>query len=456
MKGPSEMRTTISNAAFLMSLGLGMLAIGGGCAWFVGVTPLDSGGTGGQDGTSMTLGQVYAAAQCDYIVNCCNVEEWPDLDGLDDLIVDYAGCRISKRTFWDGDLGPRLERLVDAGRIEFDEAAFTACMKDIAEWPCSLPQPSMFPLCSGMFIPKVELGGACGAPYECTTGLCQGNCVEKTPAEEPLNLGEDCSTGNSCSAMLYCDGETCVSLKADGQPCTSKWECQSSWCIYDQQGMGTCSTTCDGDGPGAGSVDEDLEAVAVPLMKAECEFLFNCCKAIERVELEYEYATGSFDSEYKCVANHVSSASSWLVQLHNSAALGKVSIDGAKLSACIEKYASMSCQDFSKSMDFSKLFNAFECPDGIQGLVAEGQACTSNVECTTGYCHMSTGMCEALPGAGASCSVDCVAGFYCDILGCTAQKPIGEACSSDIQCTEGRCYGPSGGTETCTLICDGI
>lgn len=58
------MRATISHAAFLTSLGLGMLAMAGGCADFLGITELSTGGaagTGGHGGagagtTSMTGG----------------------------------------------------------------------------------------------------------------------------------------------------------------------------------------------------------------------------------------------------------------------------------------------------------------------------------------------------------------------------------------------------------------
>jgi hypothetical protein len=116
----------------------------------------------------------------------------------------------------------------------------------------------------------------------------------------------------------------------------------------------------------------------------------------------------------------------------------------------LSQFANQTCADFAKGTDFT-------CAGGIKGLVATGDACAQDIECTTGYCNQpmaGDGTCAAVPGEGAPCNDECSGGFYCEAGTCTAQKPLGSACTLDSSCTEGRCVG-SPGAETCALVCDG-
>lgn len=476
------MRASLRNAALsLTTLALGMLALAGGCADIVGIGPLSTGGgattggTGAQGGTgagttsmtggsggsgattstggggSISQGEAYAASQCGHLFECCKVSELPEasnsLTGDGGTFVDYAGCRIWNRTLWDGGVAPIFAESVAAGRMEIDAAALAECFQTLAEWPCSAPTPGLGGLCGGALIPKVAVGGTCTHELECISGTCvlsngKGTCEAK-PA--PGGLGEPCGGGSYCEAMLYCEGGMCASVKVDGQPCYDDQECQSGTCAGEQQGTGMCATICQGGGPGVGPTDEVLETLGLSIAEAECDQIFNCCEPDERAFLLFSSAL----PKSQCLSFHAFYQASGLVQLHNAAIDGKASIDGAKVAACVEKLAGATCPAFADGMDFT-------CPDGIKGLVPDGQTCTSDVECAGTYCNEQQGKCQPLPGANAVCSADCAAGLYCNGQICVAQKPLGQTCTLDNQCAEGRCYATAGNPKVCTVICDGL
>lgn len=88
------MRTIIRNAGLLMCLGLGMLTVGEGCAWLVGMTDQQAGsaaGTGGQGGTGAgttsvtggTGGTATTSGGTGGTVNNCSVEGMVNCDDAD-------------------------------------------------------------------------------------------------------------------------------------------------------------------------------------------------------------------------------------------------------------------------------------------------------------------------------------------------------------------------------------
>lgn len=411
-----------------------------------------SGGAGGGGGGGVTgkNGEAYAAAYCGRSFDCCNAADIVERF-TSSHIVDYAGCRIYYRTIWEAAVEPIVVEGEKAGRVEFSQANFDACMKSVEALSCAdFKQAPTF--CENIFTPKVALGQPCFSSIECVDGLCDipqgasvGMCMKK-PA--PVMIGGACQKPTDCADGLYCNAMTCQPQKADGQSCTNDRECLAGTCIGDAQGgMGQCGKICEGGGPGAGKIDEALETLGGPLVVAECNKFFECCSGDEIDTVLFP----GIRAESQCYGLLGLFLGIGLVDMHNSSAEGKLQIDGTKLQACIGDFASLTCAAFAKD-------SSFACDGGITGLVADGASCTDDNQCTSKYCNEpmpNQGKCATPPGAGAPCTDQCADGFYCDGAMCAPQKALGSMCATKDECLEGRCYGPSG-MKTCALVCDGI
>jgi hypothetical protein len=410
----------------------------------------DSSTTGGGHETS--FGEELAIAACDKLFECCNAPDLVERVG-NAPIVDYAGCHILYSALWRAGYEPILRESEAAGRLTVDRSRFDGCIGAIRAQSCADFSASVgITGCEEAFVPKVEAGGACSIDIECTTGSCEiptgaseGSCVQAPPL---AGLNEPCASGDDCESGLYCTAAACAMKKADGGACSGNDECQSGVCVGDSQGPGQCGTVCEGGGSGSGPIDRVLADISVPLVAAQCDKPVECCTT---AELEQLWPPG-LTTKADCYGLNSALAGLSLVQIHNHAAEGKVAIDGAALNACVDAAAALSCQDYSRAVDLS-------CPEGIKGLVAEGNACTEHNVCASTYCHEpmpDQGTCAALPAAGAPCTGKCAEGLYCDAGTCAAQKATGTACTANAECLEGRCVGPMPGSRTCSLICDGM
>jgi hypothetical protein len=412
------------------------------------------GGSGGSGGSGImpSYGEQFVAATCGKIFECCNAADL--VERTNSVFVDYAGCRILYRGIWDGSFQPLVKDGEASGRLGFDAAAFDACIASLKGQTCAAFASNAEPFCDDIFVPKVDKGGACTLDVECKTKKCEvptgaseGTCIDAPP---PAASGQPCTADGDCMEGLYCDGVTdlCAKKRDDGAACSSNDQCLGT-CVGDQNGgMGTCGKVCEGGGPGPGPIDAALEAVGGPVAIAECGRIFDCCTTEEQAALLFP----GLDTEPECRGLFASFLGLALVGIHDDAAEGRVSVDAAKLAACVDAYEAIGCAEYAKGAKF-------ECPDAIKGLVAEGQTCTENRQCVSTYCYkpgaQSMGSCAALPGAGAACTGTCAEGLYCETGTCTTKKSVGAACTASGECAESRCFGPAG-MKTCTLICDGL
>lgn len=409
-----------------------------------------TGGDGGAGGgsNSGSNAERYVAAFCGRAFDCCNTADLADrFKGTE--IVDYAGCRIAYRTIWEAAIEPVVAEGEKAGRVVFNQANFDACMTTISGLSCAdfAKQPGV---CENIFTPKVPVGQACLADFECIDGTCEvamgasaGTCQAKPT---PAPLGGACTKTAECQDGLYCEAMKCATVKADGVACTTNSECASNACVGGTPGK--CATICEGGGPGAGAIDKTLETLGGKLAIAECSKAFECCAADE---ISTVLSTNS-SSKSACLTLYGVLLGFGLVGLHNSSAEGKLTIDATIFESCIDKYANATCTEFSKNTSLA-------CPEALKGMVADGSACTDDPQCTSKFCNEpmpNQGTCAAIPGAGAPCTDKCVDGYYCKGGTCAAKLALGGACTSNGECIEGRCYGPMGMPKTCALICDGI
>jgi len=409
-----------------------------------------SGGSGGSGGES-SQGEQYVDAVCGKLFACCNAKDLVARVG-NTGIVDYAGCRIFYRTFWEGGYESTVKEAEASGRAEFDETAFAACLDSLKAQTCGEFATANFAGCNAFIIAKVDKGGACAQSFECKTKACEipdgatmGTCVD---APAPAAEGGACAENDGCAKDLFCEkaSGTCAQKKVDGQACSSNTECQNNACVDAGNGMKTCATLCQGGGPGPGDIDAALESVGGAVVIAECKRTFACCTEQERTD-------SLFDTESECRLITGAFFGIALVNIHNDVAEGRVSVDPAKLASCVQAYEMLSCEASAKD-------DGFECTGAIVGLVADGQSCTNDRQCTSTYCNkpsgQSMGTCATLPGAGAPCTDACAESFYCAAGTCAPQKADGAACNMTTECAEGRCMADGMGAKTCRVVCDGI
>jgi hypothetical protein len=431
-------------AIFTVFVGLSLAACDGEST----TTSTSSGGEGGAGGGSAgSNGERYATAFCGRTFDCCNTVDLAERLGNNE-IVDYAGCRIFYRTIWEAAFEPIVEDGEKAGRVTFNQAQFDACMQTVNGLSCA-DLATAGATCEDIFTPKVAAGLLCFSDIECIDGTCDfpsgaasGTCKAKPT---PAGVGGACTENDGCESGLYCNGATCAALKADGEMCGNDKECSAGTCVGGSPGK--CAKICEGGGPGPGSIDKTLETLGASLAIAECNKVLECCSGDEFDTVLFP----GVRSKAQCLGIYGVFLSLGLVKLHNSAAEGKLTIDGAGFQACIDQYSALTCQDFSKA-------SSLDCPEAVKGLIADGVSCSDNAQCSSKYCNApmpNQGTCATLPGAGAPCTNQCADGFYCNNGTCAAQKATGSACTTKSECVEGRCYGPSG-MKTCALICDGI
>jgi len=406
------------------------------------------GGSGGSGGSSQ--GEQYVDAVCGKLFECCNAADLVARVG-NSGIVDYAGCRVLYRTFWEGGYEPMMAEAEAAGRAEFDDAAFAACLDAMEAQPCGEFATGGSVGCDNFIIGKVDTGSACTQSFECTSKKCEvasgaamGTCVDPAPAAE----GAACDDDDDCAEGLYCEitgTDVCAKKKADSEACTNNAQCVNNACVADANGMKTCATICQGGGPGPGDIDAALESVGGTVVQAMCRRSFECCT-------EQELDASLFDNKAECGLLYGAFLGVRLVEIHNDLVEGRVSVDAEKLVACVQTFDMLTCEESAG--------NGFTCTDAIKGLVADGQSCTDSGQCTSTFCNVPAGApmgtCATPPGAGAPCTDECAETFYCSAGTCASQKMVGATCNVNNECLEGDCVADGMGVKTCTLVCDGI
>lgn len=438
----------LSAALLLVGCGESFVAGTGGA----GGGSWGGGGSGGA-GEQASRGERFAETACERTFTCCPPADLVELfspDGAANYTVnDHAGCRIFYRTTWDAVIEPFIEQSVKAGRLEIDEAAFDGCLASFKELSCA--EFSEAPtVCEAMFIPKVELDGACTSELECTSGKCdvplgaaEGTCVMKPP---PVKESGTCKESADCEPELFCHLGLCAARRTEGESCSNDDQCRSKQCVGEEKLAGKCEKICEGGGPGPGPIDALIEPLGGPVVQAECARLFECCEGGERAEL-LGVDPGSTTT---CLQTLGLITAYSLVSVHNSVIEGKLVLDAEKLGACLAAYETGSCEEVSKSP-------LFTCDEATAGQLEDGETCATSAECKSHHCKEAdgNGKCVTPPELGASCSGLCADGAYCAAGKCVEQKSPGAVCIEDVECAEGtRCYGSAG--KTCKVICDGL
>jgi hypothetical protein len=221
-------------------------------------------------------------AMCKFAFTCCNPNERDAInlhdqyasegDCVEDQLKNRGACTASQS----------VQESVDEGRFEYDEELARKCNEALLDALNTCDAEKIFDAdkldldedCKELAAPDaygkglVKDGDACMGDYECKDEGAL--CVIDTPedpdkvlvtavgeCEAPQKIGEDCSEGQRCEKGSTCDGNECVELLDDGEPCFFDGECKSDNCDLDalectprEEGddVSVKVEICDGDG----------------------------------------------------------------------------------------------------------------------------------------------------------------------------------------------------------------
>jgi hypothetical protein len=295
-----------------------------------------------------------------------------------------------------------------------DNAGAKCFAGSCADGVCAAPSPTLqdFARCSAdadcssgycdAFQCKVkEFGSACSSDAQCKSKACgtDGTCK--------LKFGEDCSSSDQCSAALYCnDSQFCGTREPDGSMCgTDSRKCASGLC-RDQ--------TCRIPTGGACIRPDDTQDSCFSTL---CGYDSKCAP------LNVPAKKGE-----QCSAN-ADCASSTCTD--NTCALAAIGGPCSQSEDCGSNVCDQSIE---------------QC---IAPSAADGEACTKDGGCQSGYCldsvcRLKTGRECGMPGSAwpACFSGRCSGESGSSFMTCTPLSPkadIGDACSANEDCSSSSC-----------------
>jgi hypothetical protein len=232
-------------------------------------------------------------------------------------------------------------------------------------------------------------------------------------------------------------------------------------CSDDDNGGGSAAGGSAGSGGGSGAGGGAGTAGGnggIPLGDVPAKYAAASCVALAACfgELAQEFMNGEDCNQLleKRIANGD------FASLQQAVASGKVTYDGTKMQACLDRLSGAGCKLFTER-EFA------ECVAASDGTIAEGGDCNFDFECKSpAFCKVDAacpGKCAPLQAAGAACTDDdqCQSGLICTGPG-TCEKPsaAGQSCqnASATPCEPGLlCFGgdPQAGTPgTCKTIAE--
>ena len=161
------------------------------------------------------------------------------------------------------------------------------------------------------------------------------------------------------------------------------------------------------------------------------------------------------------VAQHVESNA----QLINDISLGSITFDGAVMTECLNDISTAACSN--ETIGLRALPSS--CLTATQGNIANGESCSSSLECSSGFCSGGNGQCAAVTtdvALGGACNRTtqvCSTGSYCDgdntcaaLIGDGAScNPFADSCIDGDGCStsSGTCVAvPTTAGQACAAV----
>lgn len=228
------------------------------------------------------------------------------------------------------------------------------------------------------------------------------------------------------------------------------------------------STGCGDDdrrgGGGGGGAPVPLSSLAQELAESSCAKMFECCTEAE-IMMQFEGIDPPPSTEAECATTLAGFLTIGTATWMESVSAGRLAYHDDLAGDCLAVVDALTCDAYAGGLT-EEPAGAMACDQMLEPLVADGGACSQNLECINGYCEGATsdsdGVCTVLPELGEECDFDCAEGLYCEFGSpstCVAEKADGAECTRDDEC-ENDCVGadPSMGTAgTCgtEALCGG-
>jgi hypothetical protein len=209
-------------------------------------------------------------------------------------------------------------------------------------------------------------------------------------------------------------GSASCTVGSEGCPCTGGGACDNGLTCASNKCVNLGTVNPDGGGAGTGGT----AASACDTFTAYCAKINQCAPALVKI---------SYGTVDECNARFKLSC----VDATGAPGSG---LTAATISACSTALSGAACTD----VIYRKVTAC-----NIAGTRANGMACGTDSQCTTGYCAQSNqacGVCSALVGAGNACMVDddCQAGLVCNSANvCVLPGGAGGNCSDSQPCAYG-------------------
>jgi hypothetical protein len=192
---------------------------------------------------------------------------------------------------------------------------------------------------------------------------------------------------------------------------------------------------CGGDGV---DISTNQDNVCGEVAEVACHNMYQCCS-----EGEIEESLGVTDprTESECREDISRECARSIASLDFGIDQKHIRFDAKIMNDCLDALVAPSgtCATLATALPWTAA-----CMNSAWiGLVQDGSACLSTLECASKDSVCATNQtCVARPGEGKACSVfggptACASGLFCNAGTCRAQLPAGGACTSSTQCVTG-------------------
>ncbi|RDV38051.1 hypothetical protein DV096_09555 [Bradymonadaceae bacterium TMQ3] len=202
-------------------------------------------------------------------------------------------------------------------------------------------------------------------------------------------------------------------------------------------------------------IDPQLRAFAEEVRRAECQVLFGCCDAQERIE-----RLGISYSEDECLTNAgLLPSGLGLAMLNEAIVSERIVVDWDAADMCINAFTTQSCGEFTEREAIRTTLPG--CRQMLIPQSENGEECILDEECISGYCHRNVfdedavDLCADMSGVGDDCSAStCPSGTFCDSIDYTCRQTLraGSSCYRAQDCRSNRCEPNDQGELRCTEI----
>ncbi len=394
-------------------------------------TAVDGGSDGGVDAADAGVDPCAGPLTPDEFITCVSQAACGLVADCFGSAVGHLDCDVLPINVFDGLELPAARRvLADSlarSRATWDPAAAASCLLPLRGCGLIKSENDLLDGCAAI-TGRIADGAPCQAAFECrtagaecrSTGASEDTCGA-TVCVRPAGTGSSCAGGAFCGVGDHCvrrftgglDQSTCES-GATNRPCDSTSNCDTGLFCAGGLDDGTAAGTCAASGPAGTPCSEDRECQGELLCVGETSTTSGTCRDVRAPGAACDQLLGCFGGQ-ACTragttglgtcgpaptiggACGVFSGTPWCgVTL---ACDGTCQPAGDVGATCTRSGDGI----FSNQADGCN--TGLHCSNAITGTPsgqcaaprAAGQACTSDGQCTTGYCDGTTRTCAPYP-----------------------------------------------------------